>query len=163
MCVIVCVRACDVILCNAANLLLTVCLQLLNTLLSNRDERFLQTAGLVALVRLPPLFPLLIVNYCLGFTKVRYRAYLAGTAVGIAPTVFAEVYMGSLLEAIAELQGGQSMVFLLVAVLVTAAVTVAVTVIARRQLHKMRARVELSPAGDSADSLREPSHTSTTL
>jgi cell division protein FtsL len=48
--------------------------------------------------------------------------------------------MGSLLEEITELQGGQSALFLLVAVLVTAVVTIAVTIIARRQLHRMRVR-----------------------
>ncbi len=60
------------------------------------DERFARR-GVVAVlaVRLLPVLPFAAVNYLSGLTSIRFRDYLAGTAVGILPAAAAYVVLGA--------------------------------------------------------------------
>ena len=42
-----------------------------------------------------PLFPFGLLNYALGLTRIRLRAYVIATATGILPGTFLYVYLGS--------------------------------------------------------------------
>ena len=49
----------------------------------------------VLLLRLIPIFPYNILNYGLGLTDVRKRAYISATVLGMIPGIFAYVYLGN--------------------------------------------------------------------
>lgn len=60
------------------------------------DERFARRGVLAVLaVRLLPVLPFAAVNYVSGLTSIRFRDYLAGTAVGILPAAAAYVVLGA--------------------------------------------------------------------
>ncbi len=60
------------------------------------DERFARRGVLAMLaVRLLPVLPFAAVNYVSGLTSIRFRDYLAGTAVGILPAAAAYVVLGA--------------------------------------------------------------------
>ncbi len=48
----------------------------------------------VLLIRLIPSFPFDMLNYGLGFSKVRFRSYVPATFLGMIPGTFAYVYLG---------------------------------------------------------------------
>ena len=48
----------------------------------------------VLLIRLIPSFPFDMLNYGLGFTRVRFLPYAAGTVLGMIPGAFTYVYLG---------------------------------------------------------------------
>jgi len=57
-------------------------------------------------LRLSPVLPSPRNSYALGLTNVRLRAYIAGSAVGCLPNVAAQVYVGSLLDSLADIRSG---------------------------------------------------------
>ena len=60
-------------------------------------EEELHNHGLrtVLFLRLVPLFPFDVVNFGLGVTKVSYRNYLLGTALGVIPGLTAYIFLGA--------------------------------------------------------------------
>ena len=48
----------------------------------------------VLLIRLIPSFPFDMLNYGLGFSKVRFRSYVLASFLGMIPGTFAYVYLG---------------------------------------------------------------------
>jgi len=51
--------------------------------------------GLILFTRIVPLFPFNFLNFAFGLSKVRFRDFFIGTAIGIIPGTFAYVYLGS--------------------------------------------------------------------
>lgn len=98
-----------------------------------RVDALLRRRGLLAVlaVRLVPVLPFTAINYSAGFTAVRTRDYLIGTALGIIPGTIAYVALG----AYGTTPG--SWPFLL-AVLVLVALTVGGAALARRSRRRER-------------------------
>jgi uncharacterized membrane protein YdjX (TVP38/TMEM64 family) len=64
-------------------------------------DRALAGGGLriIVLLRLSPLISSTVVNWLLGVTRVSYRDFLLGSALGVLPGTLAYAYIGSGLEA----------------------------------------------------------------
>lgn len=60
-------------------------------------ETELQEHGLrtVIFLRLVPLFPFDVVNFGLGFTSVKFKEYVIGTALGVIPGLTAYIFLGA--------------------------------------------------------------------
>lgn len=88
----------------------------------------------VVLVRLSPMFPFAAVNYVLSVTRVSWRQYVAGTALGILPITALYVYLGSIADdAVAALRGDRVEAWhVAIAIAVAVAVSVALARLARR-------------------------------
>lgn len=95
---------------------------------------------IVALVRLSPLFPFILVNYAFGLTQVSLRAYVVASWIAMTPATLLYVYLGALFGDVAALGGGErsrtpvEWVFYALGLAATIAVTLYVTRIARRAL-----------------------------
>lgn len=61
----------------------------------------------VLLLRLCPLFPVIMLNYGLGMTSVRLRSYMLGTLLGLIPRTIIVAYSGSGLRSVLDLTSGQ--------------------------------------------------------
>ena len=62
--------------------------------------------SIVLLTRLSPVFPFNLLNYAFGLTAVRFRDYLFGSWIGMAPAIVLYVYIGSAAQSLAELVDG---------------------------------------------------------
>lgn len=99
---------------------------------------------IVWLFRLSPLFPINILNYLFGITKVTLRQYMFASFLGMLPLVFLYVYIGSLASNIATLgtdsffesKGTWQWLFYVAGLLLTVAAVVYVTHLAKRTLKK---------------------------
>ena len=95
---------------------------------------------MVFLVRLSPIFPFNLLNYALGLTKVKFRAYFLASWIGMLPGTVMYVYLGSVAQNLTTLAAGQvqagiaQRVLLWVGLLATIVVVVLVTRTARRAL-----------------------------
>ena len=111
---------------------------------------------LVLLMRLPPLFPYPVINYAFGLTKVKFAIYLIGSAIGIAPAVAIDAYLGSLFQSLAQaglpcncrradaaqVQSGSHPTWYIAVVLgVTLVLTVLISWEVKRMLRKVVVRV----------------------
>ena len=100
---------------------------------------------IVFLTRLSPAFPFTLLNYAYGLTKVTFRDYLIGTAVGMVPGIVMYVYLGSLFTSVTEVAAGSTSggfakeILKYVGFAATVAVTVFVTRLARRALDEATA------------------------
>ncbi len=63
----------------------------------------------VILLRLCPLFPTIMLNYLLGLTRVRLRAYAAGTLIGMLPRTVVITYIGSGARSLADVSAGTAL------------------------------------------------------
>ena len=83
--------------------------RLRNRPLLNRLNRAAEESGfkLIALLRLSPVFPFVLLNYSLGLTRVRLRDYVLASFLGMFPATAMYVYIGSVAYSIAELLSGQ--------------------------------------------------------
>jgi phospholipase D1/2 len=72
----------------------------------NKIGRRLARSGIltVAAVRMLPIAPFTLVNLIAGAMHVRYRDYIAGTAVGMIPGIFLMTFLGATVERV--LRGG---------------------------------------------------------
>ena len=61
---------------------------------------------IVILLRLCPLFPVIMLNYGLGMTGVRLRSYILGTLLGMIPRTFFVAYSGSGVRSLMDLTSG---------------------------------------------------------
>lgn len=59
---------------------------------------FWRTLGIVALLRVPPNSPFAITNFVMATTGVGKRAFLIGTALGMAPRTAAAVYVATQIQ-----------------------------------------------------------------
>ena len=64
---------------------------------------------IVTLMRLCPLFPVILLNYALGLTRVSLPAYAAGTLVGLLPRTILVAYVGSGARSLADIAAGEAM------------------------------------------------------
>ena len=95
---------------------------------------------MVLLTRLSPVFPFVLLNYFLGLTAVRTRAYVVANLIGMLPATFLFVYIGAAArDAIAGQMGAvdfYQQILKYVGLLATIAVVVIVTRIARKALRE---------------------------
>ena len=63
---------------------------------------------IIVCLRLSPLLPSPLNSYLLGFTAVPLHVYVSASAVGCVPNVAAYVYLGSLLDSLADIAAGRS-------------------------------------------------------
>lgn len=97
---------------------------------------------IVGLTRLSPLFPFNVLNYAFGVTRVRLRAFVLASWLGMLPGTVMYVYLGSIagdLAALGQPDRARTPAEWAVYVLglaATAAVTVVVTRLARRALAR---------------------------
>ncbi|MFP4502857.1 MAG: TVP38/TMEM64 family protein [Candidatus Hydrogenedentota bacterium] len=63
---------------------------------------------LVTLLRLCPLFPVIMLNYALGLTRVTLWAYMAGTLVGMIPRTLFVAYLGAGARSVADIASGNA-------------------------------------------------------
>lgn len=106
-------------------------------------DRALEDGGykLAMLIRMSPLFPFNLVNYALGLTKMQYRHYLLGGAVGMAPGTFLYVSVGAGIGELSQLTSGATdtgvggKVLLVVGIVATVAVTAWIARTAKKALE----------------------------
>jgi uncharacterized membrane protein YdjX (TVP38/TMEM64 family) len=110
---------------------------------------------LVFLLRLSPVVPFTLLNYALGITRVRFRAY-ALASVGMLPGTVLYVYSGSVAREVANVARADGAapdtarwLVLGVGLVATAAATVLVTRAARRALENRIADAPPSAAPDA--------------
>jgi uncharacterized membrane protein YdjX (TVP38/TMEM64 family) len=104
---------------------------------------------IVLLTRLSPAFPYTLLNYAFGLSRVRFRDFLLASWIGMLPGTVMYVYIGSLVQNLAELAAGNrertpgELVLFYGGLAVTVGLTVYVTRLARRALARV------IPAGDN--------------
>jgi uncharacterized membrane protein YdjX (TVP38/TMEM64 family) len=97
---------------------------------------------IVALTRLSPAFPFVLLNYAFGLTRVPLRAYVAASALGMIPGIVMYVYLGSLAGSVAAALAGTTTrtpaqwVLFAIGLVATIAVTIYVTRLARAALAR---------------------------
>jgi pyruvate/2-oxoglutarate dehydrogenase complex dihydrolipoamide dehydrogenase (E3) component/uncharacterized membrane protein YdjX (TVP38/TMEM64 family) len=96
---------------------------------------------MVLLTRLSPVFPFVLLNYFLGLTAVRTRAYFLANLLGMLPATFLFVYIGAAArDAIAGQMdasaGFYQQILKYVGLVATVAVVIIVTRIARKALRE---------------------------
>lgn len=62
---------------------------------------------IVVLLRLCPLFPVIMLNYTLGLTRISLSAYIFGTLIGMVPRTLFIAYLGSGARSLAGLTRGE--------------------------------------------------------
>jgi uncharacterized membrane protein YdjX (TVP38/TMEM64 family) len=111
------------------------------------DESIEKDGGkIVALLRLAPVFPFVLLNYALGLTKVRFWHYMVAS-LAMIPGTLLYVYYGHVGRA--ALEGGQTVwdwVLLGVGLVAVLVVTVVITKKAKRALAE-RTELEASEVG----------------
>ncbi|MGE0325834.1 MAG: TVP38/TMEM64 family protein [Polyangiaceae bacterium] len=72
-------------------------------------DRAIASSGLrlVLLLRLSPLVPFNLLNFALGITRVRFRDYALGGAIGMLPGTVLYVYLGSSLKNLGQVLTGE--------------------------------------------------------
>lgn len=96
---------------------------------------------IVALTRLSPVFPFVVLNYAFGLTRVRLGQYVLASWLAMMPGTLLYVYLGYIARAAAaEPAEGASPVLMwsmrVLGLVATLAVTVVVTRIARRAMNR---------------------------
>ena len=114
---------------------------------------------LIVCLRLSPLLPSTLNSYLLGLTNVPLKTYLLASLVGSLPNVGAYVYLGTLLDSLADIAAGRvqrsplSMALLITGLVATVAMLAYVSRVATRRVHaaqrqKSAAHVLGSPLGE---------------
>jgi len=121
----------------------------------------LQGFRLVALLRMSPAVPYVLLNYALGLSRVRLADYVAGS-IGMLPVVAMYVYTGKVAGDLAALASGAAAprgtayyALLALGLGSTVAVTLLVTRMARRAVDAAVSEVS-PPEADTGDSRNEP-------
>ncbi len=122
----------------------------------SKDTRFraidravaVQGFKIVFLIRLAPIFPYNLLNYAFGLTKVRFRDYLLASWIGMFPATAFNVYIGSLLSSLSDVDSLPTeasrprQVFFYVGIIVTLLVVIYVTRLAKAALARAVPEVE---------------------
>ena len=97
---------------------------------------------IVLLTRLAPVFPDTLLSYTYGLTDVRVGKYVLATWIGMLPSTIADVYVGSVMESIADgATGGpkgnllQDVIFG-VGLVITVVAMVVIVRVSKRALHE---------------------------
>ncbi len=118
-----------------------------NPTFAHLDKSIEKDGGkIVALLRLAPVFPFVLLNYALGLTRVRFLHYMVAS-LAMLPGTLLYVYYGHVGRA--ALEGGQTVwdwVLLAVGLVAVLAVTVLITKKAKRALAEKTA-LEASEVG----------------
>ena len=116
------------------------------------DEGF----KIVALTRLSPVFPFVLLNYAFGITSVSLRDYVLGF-VGMIPGTFLYTYLGATAGNLAQVFAGggegknpAEIALFVVGLIATFVVTYIITGIARKALNSKLATNESAPQDVSA-------------
>jgi len=110
----------------------------------------LEPFKLIVCLRLSPLLPSPLNSYLLGLTNVPLRTYFLASLVGALPNVCAYVYLGTLLDSLADIASGRvrqsplTWMLLLTGCVATVGGIVYVSRIATRRINAARLK-----AGDS--------------
>ena len=97
---------------------------------------------MVLLMRLCPIFPFGVTNYCLSVSRVTVREYVAASWIGMLPAMLVLVYIGSLASSLANLgESGRARTpsewaLYGVGLLMAIVVTIYLTRVAKRALDK---------------------------
>lgn len=62
---------------------------------------------LVLLTRVSPFFPYNLLTYAYSITRVPFRTFLAGSAIGVAPVTAFYVYVGTVMKSLADVAAGR--------------------------------------------------------
>mmetsp|Transcript_1477 Transcript_1477/g.2238 ORF Transcript_1477/g.2238 Transcript_1477/m.2238 type:complete len:275 (-) Transcript_1477:474-1298(-) len=99
---------------------------------------------IVCLIRLSPMFPFGIMSYLLSVTKIEFVTYAWASAVGVLPSTWLFVYIGSTAEGIHDLStgfggaDGALKVFVMVASgLLTIVSVLCISFVAKREMRKL--------------------------
>jgi uncharacterized membrane protein YdjX (TVP38/TMEM64 family) len=103
----------------------------------SQGHGFWRTAGIVALVRVPPNSPFALTNLVMASVRVPRLAFLLGTVVGIAPRTLLAVYIGAGLQALSAEELKKSGAMFWAGLVMTAVVFVVVVVVAQRAVAHM--------------------------
>ena len=99
---------------------------------------------LIVCLRLSPMLPSTLNSYLLGLTNVPFRTYLSASLVGSLPNVGAYVYLGTLLDSLADIAAGRvkrsplSWVLMATGVVATVAMLVYVSRVATKRVNNAR-------------------------
>ncbi|MDG1500010.1 MAG: VTT domain-containing protein [Planctomycetota bacterium] len=96
----------------------------------------LRTIGLLALIRLSPVMPFAATNLLMSTTGIRILPFLAGSMVGLAPRIFAVVWIGSSLTELDLSQAADQRVLIL-GIVATFAVLWILRKVSRRGLAQL--------------------------
>jgi uncharacterized membrane protein YdjX (TVP38/TMEM64 family) len=99
-------------------------------------DRALAAEGwkIVALTRLSPVFPFVLMNYAFGVTRVSFRHYFFASWVGTMPASVMYVYIGSLAKAAGGPRPPAEIALRVVGLIATVVATIFITRIARKAL-----------------------------
>lgn len=107
---------------------------------------------IVLLTRMSPLFPFNLLNYVYGLTSVHFRDYILATMIGVVPVSLLYVYVGFLMETLAQVAAGKvdpsalEPWVIITGLVVTVAAVVILATFAKRMLEKAL-RAEARPRG----------------
>ena len=106
----------------------------------------LEPFKLIVCLRLSPLLPSTLNSYLLGLTNVPLRTYVAASCIGALPNLCAYVYLGTLLDSLADIAAGRvqqsplSLTLLITGGAATVAAVVYISRIATRRINAARMR-----------------------
>lgn len=116
----------------------------LNMLLAEDQGKFsLRSLKVILLTRASPLFPFPLINYACGLTRVSYSSYALGTLIGMVPWHIVDIYIGTWLTSLSQIEDGHSKSYMIAVLVFTLVVTGIVTVFAKRMLRTMEAATKL--------------------
>lgn len=97
---------------------------------------------LIVCLRLSPMLPSPLNSYLLGLTSVPLRTYVAASIVGAMPNTSAYVYLGTLLDSLADIAAGRvqksplSWALLITGLATTVAMLIYVSRVATRRVQQ---------------------------
>lgn len=117
---------------------------------------------LIVCLRLSPMLPSTLNSYLLGLTNVKLSAYFLASLVGSAPNVCAYVYIGTMLESLADIAAGRvkrsplSWALLLTGGVATVAMLVYVSRAATRRVNAARRNNVSAAHGEQPGTASKP-------
>lgn len=116
----------------------------LNMLLAEDQGKFTwRSLKIILLTRASPLFPFPLINYACGLTRVSYSSYALGTLVGMVPWHIIDIYIGTWLTSLSQIEEGHSKSYMIAVLVFTLVMTGIVTIFAKRMLRSMEAATKL--------------------
>lgn len=107
----------------------------------------LEPCKLIATLRLSPLLPSPLNSYLLGLTNVSLLSYVLGSMAGSLPNICAHVYVGTMLDSLAEIASGRvnqsrfTWIMLFTGCVATLSVVAYVSRVATRRIQAARSKM----------------------